>query len=75
MEKPLPKESASVTWGVVFLCVVVILIQGFFTFFIVGDRGQPDWDYRQVKDVPGQSPQAIYEKLPYGQHVRGGKGE
>ena len=51
------------------------LIQGLFAFSVVGDRGQPNWDYRPVKDVPGESPYAMYEKLPYPQHVRGSEGE
>ncbi len=60
---------------VVLICVAVVLLQGFLTFFVVGDKGQPDWDYRPVKDVPGQSPYATYETLPHGQHVRGTRGE
>lgn len=62
-------------WLVILFLVAIILGQGFFSFFVVGDRGQPDWDYRPVKDVPGESPYAIYEPLPHGQHVRGDKGE
>jgi len=69
------KASTLVTWGVILLCVLLILIQGLFAFSVVGDRGQPDWDYRPVKDVPGESPYAMYEKLPYPQHVKGTEGE
>jgi hypothetical protein len=68
-------ESVGITWLVVFICLGLILLQGFFVFFIVGDKGPPDWDYGTVKDLPGQSPYAIYEKLPYAQHVRGFKGD
>lgn len=69
------KESTLATWVVILLCTLLILIQGLFALLVVGDRGQPDWDYRPVKDVPGESPYAMYEKLPYPQHVRGAKGE
>ena len=69
------KESTFFTWVVILLCMLLILIQGLFAFSVVGDRGQPGWDYRPVKDVPGESPYAMYEKLPYPQHVRGAKGE
>ena len=69
------KESTLVTWVVILLCVLLILIQGLFAFSVVGDRGQPTWDYRPVKDVPGESPYAMYEKLPYPQHVKGSEGE
>jgi hypothetical protein len=63
------------TWIIIILLVLLVLAQGMFSFLVVGDLGQPDWDYRPVKDVPGESPYAIYEPLPYPQHVRGEKGE
>jgi hypothetical protein len=69
------KKPTLVTWVVILLCMLLILIQGLFAFSVVGDLGQPDWDYRPVKDVPGESPYAMYEKLPYPQHVRGAEGE
>ena len=75
MEKTAHKESTLVTWVVILLCMVLILIKGLFAFSVVGDLGQPDWDYRPVKDVPGESPYAMYEKLPYPQHVKGSEGE
>ena len=75
MDQTQHKQSELKSWVVIFLLLVIILIQGFFAFFVVGDRGQPGWDYRPVKDVPGESPYAMYETLPYPQHVRGQKGE
>lgn len=75
MEESAHKESTLVTWVVIILCMLLILIQGLFSFSVVGDRGQPDWDYRPIKDVPGESPYAMYEKLPYPQHVKGSEGE
>ncbi|MGD9318866.1 MAG: hypothetical protein PVH99_02840 [Desulfobacteraceae bacterium] len=75
MEETAHKESTLVTWVVILLCMLLILIKGLFAFSVVGDRGQPDWDYRPVKDVPGESPYAMYEKLPYPQHVKGSEGE
>ena len=70
-----PRESVLYTWLVIWLLVLVILLQGQFAFKMVGDPGQPTWDYRAVKDVPGQSPYAIYQLLPAPQHVRGKNGE
>jgi hypothetical protein len=67
--------SAFRTWIIVILLVLLVLAQGAFSFLVVGDLGQPDWEYRPVKDVPGESPYAIYEPLPYPQHIRGQKGE
>lgn len=63
------------TWIIVLLLVLLVLAQGVFSFLAVGDRGQPAWDYRPVKDVPGESPYAIYQPLPHPQHVKGEKGE
>jgi len=75
MSEHVHKESAVKTWLVVFSLVALILTTGFFSFFIVGDRKMPDWDYRPILDVPAESPYAVYDELPYPQHVRGAKGE
>ena len=69
------RGSVVKTWFVLVLLLALIIIKGSFTFFHVGDRGQPDWDYRPVRDVPGQSPYAMYKLLPHPQHVRGAEGE
>jgi hypothetical protein len=75
MEKPLPKESAFVSYLVIAFLVIAILVRGLWTFYIVGDLGPRNWDYRIVPDLPGESPYAIYEPLPHPQHIRGRKGE
>lgn len=69
------RESTVRTWLLILLLVAVILAQGLFSLFVVGDRGQPGWDYRPVRDVPGESPYAIYQKLPDPQHIRGARGK
>ena len=69
------KENSRTGWLIILGLFFMILAQGFFAFFVVGDRGQPTWDYRPVQDVPGASPYAIHDELPYPQHVRGEKGE
>ncbi|MDX9788291.1 MAG: hypothetical protein RBT11_16045 [Desulfobacterales bacterium] len=69
------KKSGFPDWIIILLLFLIILSQGAFSFFVVGDQGQPEWDYRPVPDVPGESPYAIYEPLPYSQHIRGEKGE
>ncbi len=69
------KESTFGTWVIITLLLAWILGKGFFSFFVVGDIGQPTWNYRPVKDVPGESPYALYQVLPYPQHVKGAKGE
>ncbi len=75
MENMLRYESSFKTWIMIVLMMFIILLQGFFSFFVVGDLGQPGWDFRSVKDVPGQSPYAVYPLLPHPQHVRGARGE
>jgi hypothetical protein len=75
MEHPEHQSSALKNTLIVILLVLIVLFQGGLSFFIIGDRGQPDWDYRPIKDVPGESPYAIYQPLPYPQHVMGEKGE
>jgi hypothetical protein len=69
------EKSEFRSWVILGLILAFILTKGLFAFVVVGDRGQPDWDYRPVQDVPGQSPYAVYEKLPNPQHVRGSGGE
>ena len=75
MQEEMAKESRLSSWLIVILLALGILIQGFFAFFVVGDQGQPTWDYRPVQDVPGESPYAMYDALPYPQHIKGAKGE
>ena len=55
--------------------MLLILGKGFLSFFVVADRGQPDWDYRPLPDVPGESAYAIYAAMPHPQHVRGPGGK
>lgn len=55
--------------------LLLILGKGFLSFFAVADRGQPDWDYRPLPDVPGESVYAIYAAMPHSQHVRGAGGK
>ena len=45
------------------------------SYVVVGDLGQPDWDYRPVQDVPGESKFAMYPSMPYPQHIRGKRGK
>ena len=74
MEQRAHASSVFVTWAVILGLLAVILFKGAFAFFMIGDRGQPGWDYRPVPDTPGESPYAIYEPLLHPQHVTGAKG-
>ena len=68
-------RSERATWIMILVLVLFIFAKGIFVYLMVGDKGQPGWDYRPVPDVPGESPYAIYEPLPHRQHVRGRMGE
>ena len=69
------EHSILKTWVIVLLILSFIVFKDGLSFFVVGDLGQPDWDYRPAKDVPGESAYAIYPSVPYPQHIRGAKGE
>ena len=62
-------RSERSTWIIILMMLLFILAKGLFVYLVVGDKGQPGWDYRPVPDVPGESPYAIYEPLPFRQHV------
>jgi len=63
------------TWVIVLLILGIIVFKDSLAIFVVGDLGQPDWDYRPIPGVPAESPYAIYQTLPYPQHVLGAEGE
>ena len=67
--------SSAGTWILIAVMLGIIFFKGLLSFFVVSDKGTPDWDYRPVRDVPAQSEYATYQLLPYPQHVRGDKGE
>ena len=72
MEHSAHEASAFRTWLLVFFCVAIVVFQGWLAFTVIGDLGQPDWDYRPIKDVPAESAYAIFDPyypLPYAQHV------
>lgn len=75
MESGVVNQSVRKTWYVIIGLLLLILAKGLFTFWFVGDLGQPTWDYRPVPDVPGESPYAVYAPMPHPQHVRGDRGE
>ncbi len=62
------------TWIWISVMLGIIIGKGLFAFFVIGDKGQPTWDYRPVVDVPSKSEHALYQLLPHPQHVRGREG-
>lgn len=72
---PEPSASPVRTWLLVAAMLGIIFFQGWLAYTVIGDLGQPDWDYRPIPDVYGESPYAIYPPVPYPQHVRGPQGQ
>jgi hypothetical protein len=68
-------ESVGAAWVFIFILALLFAIQSFLAYKVIGDAGQPSWSYGAVRDVPGESPHAIYPTVPYPQHVKGAKGE
>lgn len=65
-------------WLLILFMVGIVIFKGWLAFTVIGDLGQPDWDYRPIQDVPGESPYTLsdpYHPLPYAQHVLGGPGQ
>jgi hypothetical protein len=70
-----PSASWTSTWLLVAAMLGTVFFQGWLAYTVIGDLGQPDWDYRPVPDVYGESPYAMYPPLPFPQHVRGPQGQ
>ena len=57
------RRTALRGWLIVCAMAILFALYGFLAFFIVGDKGSPDWDYGSLPDVPAQSEYSTY---PYG---------
>jgi hypothetical protein len=59
MDGPVVEQKDNPTikdWLVPIAIAVLFLIWGRLIFFMVGNKGQPPWDFGVVEDIPGQSP-------------------
>ena len=65
MEHPDHQTSAIKTWLFVLFFVAIVFFQGWLAFTVIGDLGQPDWDYRPIKDVPAESAFAWQVRRPW----------
>jgi len=51
------KETSTIKdWLVPIAIAALFLLWGLLIFFMVGNKGQPPWDFGVVEDIPGQSP-------------------
>jgi hypothetical protein len=59
MDRPVAEQKENSTlkdWLVPIAIAVLFLVWGLVIFFMVGNKGQPPWDFGVVEDIPGQSP-------------------
>lgn len=59
MDRPVveQKEKPGIKdWLVPIAIAALFLLWGLLIFFMVGNKGQPPWDFGVVEDIPGQSP-------------------
>jgi hypothetical protein len=63
--------------GWLYVCVLALcfLLYGLFMFFMIGDKGPPEWDFGIIEDIPGASAYSTNEPItggtnrPEPQHV------
>ena len=53
-------------WIIVCAIAVLFIAYGFLAFFVIGDKGPPNWDYGSMKEVPAES---VYSTYPYREHA------
>jgi len=69
------KNSALRSWGIILALAFLFICWGLFSFFMVGDKGPPSWDFGVVRDIPGESPYSTQrdhegkDSEPQPQHV------
>ncbi len=68
-------ESVFATWIFIFILISIFALTSYLAYTVIGDAGQPTWRYGVVRDVPAESPYAVYPKVLYPQHVQGARGE
>lgn len=59
MDRPVAEQKENSTlkdWLVPIAIALLFLVWGLVIFFMVGNKGQPPWDFGVVEDIPGQSP-------------------
>ena len=57
MENGKRTESVLETWILIFLLVGVIIFQGYLCFNVVGDQGQPPWDFDIIGELAALDPE------------------
>jgi hypothetical protein len=59
--------SAIKTWSIIGGIAVSFLAWGLLIYFVIGDKGPPDWDFSIIPDIPGESTYSSYNPIkPHG---------
>ncbi|MEM5787257.1 MAG: hypothetical protein AAGU11_08060 [Syntrophobacteraceae bacterium] len=70
MDYPAPTEeerSPILTWGIIVGIGTSFLLWGLLVFFVIGDKGPPEWDFSIIPDVPGESAYSTHSSMrPHG---------
>ena len=48
------------TWSIIGAIAAGFLAWGLLIYFVIGDKGPPDWDFSVIPDIPGQSTYSTY---------------
>jgi len=48
------------TWSIIVAISAGFLLWGLLIYFVIGDKGPPDWDFSVIPDIPGQSAYSTY---------------
>ena len=55
------EEFSSVkTWSIIGAIAAGFLAWGLLIYFVIGDKGPPDWDFSVIPDIPGESTYSSY---------------
>ena len=49
------EKSSVATWSILTAIAVGFLLWGLFIFFVIGEKGPPEWDFSVIPDIPGES--------------------
>ena len=54
------------SWLYVSALAFMFLLYGLFMFFMIGDKGPPEWNFGTVEDIPGESVYSTNEPITGG---------
>ena len=57
--------------GWLYVCALafMFLVYGLFMFFMIGDKGPPEWNFGTIEDIPGESVYSTNQPITGGEGV------